>query len=95
MWSNLEVTLDTASVGGTPLGSTFSVKEMVPIIMAVAIWGKSWKGSSVRLSSDSAVVAAINSNTSRVRDSTPSLMPGIHNGSLAMSCVGSACTGNL
>ena len=46
-----------------------AVKEMVSIIIAVAIWGKAWKGSSVRsLSDNSAVVAAINSNTSRVRE---------------------------
>ena len=46
-----------------------SIKEMIPVIIATAIWGKAWGGSSVRILSDNAsVVAAINNNTSRVRE---------------------------
>ena len=46
-----------------------SIKEMIPIIIATAIWGKDWKGKSIHILSDNAaVVAAINSNTSKVRE---------------------------
>ena len=44
-----------------------AIKELVPLVIATAIWGGAWKGKSVRMLTDnSAVVAAINSNSSRV-----------------------------
>ena len=44
-----------------------AIKESVPLVIATAIWGGAWKGKSVRMLTDnSAVVAAINSNSSRV-----------------------------
>ena len=46
-----------------------SIKEMVPIVIATVIWGELWWGRSVQIWSDNtAVVAAINNNSSRVRE---------------------------
>lgn len=43
-----------------------TVKELLPIIMAVAIWGKVWRGRTVRCVCDNAaVVAIVNSGKSR------------------------------
>ena len=43
-----------------------SVKEMIPVVIAAAIWGERWVGQSVRFQSDnSAVVALLNSGSSR------------------------------
>ena len=43
-----------------------SVKEIIPIVMAAAIWGEGWSGKSVRFWSDNAaVVALLNSGSSR------------------------------
>ena len=43
-----------------------SIKEMIPVVMAAAIWGKEWSGKSVRFWSDnSSVVALLNSGCSR------------------------------
>ena len=43
-----------------------TIKEFVPVVMAAAIWGTSWAGKSVLIRSDNAaVVAVINSGTSR------------------------------
>ena len=46
--------------------SHISVREMIPVVMAAALWGQYWTGKSVRFFSDnSAVVALINSGSSR------------------------------
>ena len=46
-----------------------SVKELIPIVVAAAIWGESWSGKSVRVRSDNAaVVAVINSGSSKVSE---------------------------
>ena len=46
-----------------------SIKEMVPIVIATAIWGESWRGKAVQIQSDNtAVVAAVNNNSSRVTE---------------------------
>ena len=43
-----------------------SVREMIPVVLAAALWGQYWTGKSVRFWSDSAaVVALINSGSSR------------------------------
>ena len=43
-----------------------TVKELLPIIMAVAIWGKVWRGKTVRCVCDNAaVVTILNSGKSR------------------------------
>ena len=43
-----------------------SVKEMIPIVISAAIWGRAWTGQSVRFQSDNAaVVALINNGTSK------------------------------
>ena len=43
-----------------------TIKELLPIVIAVATWGTQWKGSSVRCRCDNAaVVAIINSGTSK------------------------------
>lgn len=42
------------------------IREMIPIVMLDALWGKRWQGQSVRFWSDnSAVVTLINSGSSR------------------------------
>ena len=46
-----------------------AIKEMIPIIIAAAIWGHSWKGSTVQaLCDNAAVVAVVNSRSSREPD---------------------------
>ena len=43
-----------------------SIKEMIPIVIAAAIWKESWRNSSVRFQSDNAaVVAILNSGSSK------------------------------
>ena len=47
-----------------------SVKELAPIVLATAIWGKAWKGHTIRVLFDNtATVAAINYGTSTLEDS--------------------------
>ena len=44
-------------------------KELVPIVVAAAIWGEKWRGSTVQVLCDnSAVVSIVNSNTSRDKE---------------------------
>lgn len=46
-----------------------AIKELVPVILALAIWGHFWSKKTIRILSDnSTVVIAINTNTSRVPD---------------------------
>ncbi len=46
--------------------SHISIREMIPVVMAAALWGRGWSGKSVRFWSDnSAVVALINAGSSR------------------------------
>lgn len=53
----------------TPLHIT--IKELLPIVLACALWGHKWKGQSVLCRSDNAaVVAAVNSGRSKAQDST-------------------------
>ena len=50
----------------TMAASHISIREMIPIVMSAALWGKDWRGKSVQfLSDNSAVVALINSGSSR------------------------------
>ena len=43
-----------------------TIKELIPIVLAAAIWGETWAGKSVRIRSDNAaVVAVINSGSSK------------------------------
>lgn len=43
-----------------------TVKELLPIVMAAALWGAGWSGKTVRAECDNtAVVAIVNSGTSR------------------------------
>jgi len=43
-----------------------ATKELIPIVVAAAIWGRKWKGKSVQARSDNqAVVATVNNRTSR------------------------------
>lgn len=47
-----------------------SVKELTPVVLSVALWGKAWKGRRILVLSDnSSTVASINKLTSRVRES--------------------------
>lgn len=47
-------------------GIHITVKEMLPIVMAVAMWGDRWPGETVRcLCDNAAVVAVVNSGTSK------------------------------
>ena len=51
-------------------GANISIKELTPIVIAAAIWRHHWKGKCVRaLSDNSAAVAAINNQLSRVKES--------------------------
>ena len=53
------VTLGTAKV-------QIAIKELIPIIVAAAIWGKHWKGYSLQCQCDNqAVVAVLNTRTSK------------------------------
>ncbi len=46
-----------------------TVKELVPIIIAAAVWGHNWKGKTIRARCDNAaVVSIVNSGTSRVHE---------------------------
>lgn len=48
-------------------GAHIAIKEMVPAVITTAIWGRTWTGKWIRILTDNfAVVAALNSNTSRV-----------------------------
>ena len=50
-------------------GSHISMKELTPIVIAAAVWGPQWKGKSVRAFADNtAAVAAINNQTSHIRE---------------------------
>jgi len=56
-------------VGRPPCHRPITVKEMVPIVIAAALWGSKWKGKTVRaLCDNSAVVAIINQGSSRDQD---------------------------
>ena len=47
-----------------------AIKELVPIVIATAIWGSQWRGKVIRVLSDNAaVITAINKNTTRLRES--------------------------
>ena len=47
-----------------------TIKEFVPVVMAAAIWGTTWADESVLIrSDDAAVVAVIDSGTSRIMKS--------------------------
>ena len=47
-----------------------SVKELTPVVLAVALWGRRWSHGGVRVLSDNtATVAAINNQTSRIDQS--------------------------
>ena len=72
-----------------------AIKEMVPAVIAAAIWGKSWKGKAVRILSDNtAVVGALNTNSKQsTGDSTLTALPGLYLSTLAMSNIGSPHTG--
>ena len=46
-----------------------AVKELIPVVIAAAVWGKQWKGLDVKCYSDNqAVVAVVQSRTSRDSD---------------------------
>ena len=50
-------------------GAHISIKELAPIVIVTAVWGHHWKGKPVRVLSDnSAAVAAINNQSSRVKE---------------------------
>ena len=47
-----------------------SAKELAPIVLATAIWGKAWQGHTIQIFSDNtAAVAAINNHTSTLQES--------------------------
>ena len=47
-----------------------AIKELVPLVLAAALWGRQWKGKTILCRSDNtAVVAAINNNMSKVKES--------------------------
>ena len=47
-----------------------AIKELVPVVIATAIWGNQWRGKTVQVLSDNtAVVTAINKNTTRLKES--------------------------
>ena len=66
IWQNRWLQLQWA---GPLKNAVIATKELVPVILSVAVWGCYWSSKSIRVLSDnSSVVAAINSNTSRVSD---------------------------
>lgn len=69
----------------TPVGwprecqRAITVKELLPIVIATALWGGQWAGKTVRAQCDNAaVVAVLNSCTSR--ESAPAAMSGLPQG---------------
>jgi len=51
------------------LGHSITIKELIPIVVAAAIWGHKWRGSTVQILCDNAaVVAILNQNSSRDRE---------------------------
>ena len=48
--------------GGPVAESSITVKEMVPIVVVAAIWGRSWAGSTVLAKCDNAAVVAMINN---------------------------------
>ena len=57
-----------------------TIKELIPIVLAAALWGESWSGKSVQVHCDNAaVVAVINSGSSkRSRSYAPDEMPSVY-----------------
>jgi len=54
---------------GQLLGHSITIKEFIPIVVAAAIWGHKWRGSTVQiLCGNAAVVAILNQNSSRDRE---------------------------
>ena len=50
-------------------GHSITVKELIPIVIAAAVWGPTWRGSSVQVLCDNAaVVAILNQNSSRDKE---------------------------
>ena len=50
-------------------GHSITVKELVSIVVATAVWGPTWRGSSVQVLCDNtAVVAILNKNSSRDKE---------------------------
>ena len=46
-----------------------SIKELTPVVLATAVWGKEWEGHTVLIYSDnSTAVAAINNQTLKVKE---------------------------
>jgi uncharacterized membrane protein len=39
-----------------------SAKELVPVVIAAAVWGKQWSGKHIRFHSDNMAVVAVLSN---------------------------------
>ncbi len=51
-------------------GAHIAIKELVPNVIAIAIWGNQWQGKVIQVLSDNAaVITAINKNTTRLRES--------------------------
>ena len=51
------------------LGHSITIKELIPIVIAAAIWGHKWRGSTVQIMCDNAaVVNILNQNSSRDRE---------------------------
>lgn len=51
---------------GTSREQNITVKELLPIVLATALWGPGWSGKTVRAQCDNAaVVAIVNSGSSR------------------------------
>ena len=55
-----------ACVAGSLGGPHITIKELLPIVLGVALWGKQWVGKTVRCRCDNAAaVAAVNSGSSK------------------------------
>ena len=51
------------------LGHSITIKELIPVVIAAAIWGHKWRGSTVQIMCDNAaVVNILNQNSSRDRE---------------------------
>ena len=60
----------SAAMVGIKRDAHITIKELVPIVLAAAVWGKDWQGQSVQARCDNSAVVAIlnwgNSNDSEV-----------------------------
>ena len=71
--------------------ASITLKELLPVVLACAIWGRQWADSMVVVHCDNeGAVAAVNAGHSKATDYAPSSLPVLHQGTLQSRPEGSA-----